>query len=207
MINMAYELTKSQLDAINEMCNIGVGRAATSLSKILNRKIEVTVPSFSFLPISECLNKSGNESLCGLRLAMEGDIKGETVLLFEESAAQTLSRMVCNSAGIESAWSREEENGAFCEFANIFIGNFLNAISDMLCFRITPGLPQETATSLRLVLENLMHMESMSSVSNYLLLINSAFFVSEKNIEGEILLFFTDDSLQLLLGRLQNKII
>ena len=43
-------LNELQLDALGEIFNIGVGRAASSLSLIVNDAVQLTAPSTGFLP-------------------------------------------------------------------------------------------------------------------------------------------------------------
>ena len=46
-------LSPMQLDALREIGNIGAGNAATALSQIINRKIDMSVPRLNILPLSE----------------------------------------------------------------------------------------------------------------------------------------------------------
>ncbi|HET9869860.1 MAG TPA: chemotaxis protein CheC, partial [bacterium] len=47
------ELTPHQIDALKEVGNIGAGHGATALSQLLGKRINITVPNASILPLSE----------------------------------------------------------------------------------------------------------------------------------------------------------
>ena len=49
-------LSNIQLDALKEVSNIGAGNAATALSMMLGKKIEMTVPSVNMIKLSEMYN-------------------------------------------------------------------------------------------------------------------------------------------------------
>ena len=45
-------LSNIQLDALKEVSNIGAGNAATALSMMLGKKIDMTVPSVNMIKLS-----------------------------------------------------------------------------------------------------------------------------------------------------------
>jgi chemotaxis protein CheC len=57
-----FDLTELQLDALREISNIGSGNAATSLSMLLNRQINVSVPKVKY-----CTFRSGDRNDWGGR--------------------------------------------------------------------------------------------------------------------------------------------
>ena len=48
-------LSSMQLDALREVFNIGSGNAATSLSFLLNRKIDMGIPNIKIVRLEEIL--------------------------------------------------------------------------------------------------------------------------------------------------------
>ena len=47
--------TEMQLDALRELANIGSGTAATALSAMLGRPVDISVPSARALPLAEAV--------------------------------------------------------------------------------------------------------------------------------------------------------
>ena len=52
---MRTNYTEIELDALRELANIGAGNAATSLSGLLGRSIDVAVPNACALPLADAL--------------------------------------------------------------------------------------------------------------------------------------------------------
>ena len=55
------ELNELQRDAITELLNIGVGRAAAALSEMVDQEVGLTVPHLDFVPRSELTSSLGDE--------------------------------------------------------------------------------------------------------------------------------------------------
>ena len=55
------KLSEMQIDALREVGNVGAGNAATALSQIINRTIDMTVPRVTILPLesSRCSGWAG----------------------------------------------------------------------------------------------------------------------------------------------------
>ncbi|MBY6828980.1 chemotaxis protein CheC, partial [Clostridium botulinum] len=50
-------MTPLQLDALKEVSNIGTGNAATALSQLLGRKIDMNVPDINIVPFEEVMEE------------------------------------------------------------------------------------------------------------------------------------------------------
>ena len=59
-------LSSMQLDALREVFNIGSGNAATSLSFLLNRKIDMGIPNIKIVRLEEILENDGSEKTTDL---------------------------------------------------------------------------------------------------------------------------------------------
>lgn len=51
-----------QLDALREVGNIGSGNAATALSQLLNRKIDMNVPAINIISFQDIFSDVGGET-------------------------------------------------------------------------------------------------------------------------------------------------
>ena len=49
-----------QLDALRELANIGSGQAAASLSQLLGRPVDISVPTAAALPLEEAVAVAGD---------------------------------------------------------------------------------------------------------------------------------------------------
>ena len=66
------------LDVLKEVGNIGAAHAATSLSQLLDRKIDMHVPNVKLVSFDEMFDLAGGAEtiVAGIFLRIEGDLSG-----------------------------------------------------------------------------------------------------------------------------------
>ncbi len=135
---MTGRLNDMQLDALRELANISSGTAATSLSQLLGRQVDLNVPKAFALPLADAVDAAGDPSLevTGIMLSVEGDVTGAVLLLVPPMGAATL----CNLLGVEPG--SEVGDSALGEIGNILGAAYLNALSSMTGLSMLPGTPQ-----------------------------------------------------------------
>jgi chemotaxis protein CheC len=163
-----------ELDALRELANIGSGTAATALSQMLARTIDVSVPKALALPLNEAVETVGDAELVvtGVVLPVFGDLDGLTVLLFHEHDANR----VCELLGVEPG--SEFAISALAEIGNILCSSYLGAIVSMTGLRIEPGPPQTACDMLGAIVESVLAIGAQSN--DVALLLDS-----DIRIEGE----------------------
>jgi chemotaxis protein CheC len=131
-------LTDLQLDALRELANISSGTAATSLSQMLGRDVDLNVPKAFALPLADAVDAAGDpsEEVTGIARAGEGDISGAVLLLVPPAGAATL----CGLLGVEPG--TEVGDSALGEIGNILGAAYLMALSSMTGVQMLPGTPQ-----------------------------------------------------------------
>jgi len=166
--------TDLQLDALRELANIGSGTAATALSQMLARSIDVSVPSASALPLAEAVETVGEPELVvtGVVLPIFGDLEATAVLLFGSSDADRICELLGAEPGSEFALS------ALAEIGNILCSSYLGAVVSMTGLSLEPGPPQTASDMLGAIVETVLAMNA--STSDIALLLDS-----DIRIEGE----------------------
>lgn len=129
--------TDMQLDALRELANISSGTAATSLSQLLGREVDLNVPKAFALPLADAVDASGDsgKEVTGIALTVEGDVEGIVLLLVKPDGAATL----CNLLGVEPG--TEVGDSALGEIGNILGAAYLIALSSMTGLELLPGPP------------------------------------------------------------------
>ena len=135
---MTGRLTDMQLDALRELANISSGTAATSLSQMLGRDVDLSVPKAFALPLADAVDAAGDPAVevTGIALAVEGDVSGAVLLLIPPEGAATL----CGLLGVEPG--TEVGDSALGEIGNILGAGYLMALSSMTGVNMLPGPPQ-----------------------------------------------------------------
>jgi chemotaxis protein CheC len=126
-----------QLDALRELANIASGGAATALSQMLGKDVDLSVPSALALPFAEAVDAVGDaeQTVCGVVIPVVGSIDAMVLLLFPIEHAQTLCRLL----GVEPG--SEVGDSALSEIGNILGTSYLNALASMTGLAMEPCPP------------------------------------------------------------------
>jgi chemotaxis protein CheC len=142
---MLDKINGKGLDFFRELENIGAGHAATALSMLLSHAVSIRVPCAKVCNYTEiCDILHGPENVvAGLLVGISEDIKGFILLVLDEKDALKLTRTVVGDITDNmSDQEREEINmSALKEVANILIGSYLSAISEMTGLTIDASVP------------------------------------------------------------------
>lgn len=196
-------LTKTQLDALREVGNIGSGNAASALAQFLNRKIDMAVPSASimdFKNIPEIIGGPGT-SVMGIFLKVMGEISGRFLLLIPEKTAVRLLKTLIPGCEIDNPLQMTElESSCMREVGNILAGAFLNALSVLTQTPMLNSLPSMTFDMAGAMIDGVV--ADMTAVSDKVLMIETSFVDFEEDLRIHIFLLPEPDSLQLLLKKI-----
>ncbi|WP_066872214.1 chemotaxis protein CheC [Clostridium mediterraneense] len=133
------KLNEMELDALKEVFNVGAGNAATALSQMLNKKIDMDVPSFKFIDIEELNKKINLENICvGVLVNVYGDLPGSFLILFEEDVAFDIIKQL---TGTTDNNFNEISESVLAEIVNIILGAYMNAISKFTNLNMVPSVP------------------------------------------------------------------
>lgn len=135
----------NQLDLLKELGTVGSASAATALSELIERKVEIIVPSVELVPIDNIASFLGElEKLYYvLVLEIEGDITGQIFLLFSVENAKNLADILLHKLGQNGAILEDNELFQSClkESANILCGAYVVALSEMCNLNIFTSVP------------------------------------------------------------------
>ncbi|KRL06042.1 chemotaxis protein CheC [Liquorilactobacillus hordei] len=134
------EYTDIELDAIREIINIGGGNAATSISKLVNQKINMHVPEISFLSYHELYKEiyTEDEEVQATISNFNGDYSGVFLLVIPDKSIKKLVKLLLG----EDSASDELEISAISELTNIVTNSFLSAIEGLLNAEIQTSVPR-----------------------------------------------------------------
>lgn len=143
-------LNDMQYDVLKEIGNIGAGNATTALSKMLNIRMDMSVPNVALIPFNEISSLIGSEDqiVVGILLGIEGDIDGMMMFIFDVKSARHLVNTIMmqdKDAGIDSGENfNEMEMSALNEIGNIVSGSYLTAISSLTSLKMVSTVPSMT---------------------------------------------------------------
>ncbi len=196
-------LTRTQLDALREIGNIGSGNAASALAQFLNRKIDMAVPSASIMDFNAIPGLIGGpqKTVMGIFLKVMGEVSGRFLLLIPEKTALKLLHTLIPGCEIDSPLKMGElESSCMREVGNILAGAFLNALSVITQTPMLNSLPSMTFDMAGALIDSIV--ADMTSVSDKVLMIETSFIESEEDLRIHIFLLPDPASLQLLLQKI-----
>jgi chemotaxis protein CheC len=180
-------LSELELDALTELVNLGVSRAAVSLREMVGRQIILSVPSVVLverLRAVEILRGGDLDKLVAVHQVFEGDITGRVLLIFPETKSLELVRAVTSGdLPLEDIIDLEQE--ALAETGNIILNGCLATIANQLHRTLKISLPE----ILHGDSEELFSLPPPPEASAAVLFVYINFSVRERDIQGYIALF------------------
>jgi chemotaxis protein CheC len=144
MSDTDISLDELERDALTEVVNIGVSRAASSLRKMVGRQVLLSVPSVEIVTQATAASLIGqreSEILVAVKQEFEGAFSGQALLIFPETKSLELARAVMGDAA--TAQQVEElENEALTETGNVILNNCLGTMANMLKQSLKMSLPE-----------------------------------------------------------------
>nr|CRH04561.1 protein of unknown function[Include CheC-like domain] [Candidatus Magnetococcus massalia] len=128
-----------QQDALREAFNIGMGRAADSLSQLLGQEVHITIPDLLISPKRETIDSLSGRLEESVRtvsqhfwsaLDTEEMITGEVFLFFSQDASQKLSQIMLGNALSPDA--QENERMVLQETGNILLNACMGSVANLL---------------------------------------------------------------------------
>lgn len=133
------------LDILKEIGNIGAGHAATALSAILNRKIDMNVPNVRVVSFNEMMEMAGGADhvVASVFLRIEGDATGSMIFILPLPAAENFIKQMTGDEtfSIDSPPYSELAVSCLQELGNILSGSYLSSLSDFTKLKLYPSVP------------------------------------------------------------------
>jgi chemotaxis protein CheC len=149
------QLSENERDALTELANLGVGRAAASLSRMVNEPIHLAVPGVELLTRAEAaaeMEARDPARLIAVRQDFAGSFSGHALLLFPESNSLELVRAVVGpQPSLDDIADLEEE--ALAEVGNVILNGYLATIANLLHQQLKISLPDVIRGSGRSLLD------------------------------------------------------
>lgn len=194
--NVNQSLSDIQLDALRELANIASGTAATALSQMLGREVEISVPKALALPPADAVDACGEPEahVAGVVVPLHGDISGVVLLLIPFEQAETL----CSMLGVEP--HTEVGDSALREIGNILATSYLGGLGAMTGLTLEPSPPHLQTDMLAAIVSTLL--VATSGVDDLALVLDSELDVSGEPCSISFLLLPTTGQISDLLAPL-----
>lgn len=176
-------LTDLERDALGELSNIAMARAANSLRQMVEHEVLLSVPSVDIVSkdtATQIIAKPDNPTLVAVRQDFNGPFSGRALLIFPEANSFELVRVVVGrQLPLEDIGNLEDE--ALAETGNIILNSWVATIANLLKSTLKMSLPIVVRGDSRQMLRS-------DESQNLVLFLHIKFEIRKKEIRGYVAL-------------------
>jgi len=198
------QLEELERDALAELANIGVSRAAANLREMVGQQVLLSVPAVAIITrdrAAQIVGDQANGDLVAVQQAFAGDFSGRVLLIFPETNSLELVRAVTGGElPLEDIIDLEQE--ALAETGNIILNGCLATIANILQRTLRVSLPE----IIRGEGSDLFDVSGTSQRDDVVLFLYIDFTVNQRDIRGYIALLMDLSSLESLRALLRDFI-
>lgn len=141
---MNNEFTEMEIDAIGEISNICLGKAAAALSMLVNQNIDITPPRVEIIDKNEYI-KSVSSKKVFVKVSYVEGVEGCSILMLEEQDAKSIADLMMGSDGhgmFAQMEFGELHTSAVSEAMNQMMGASATAMSMMIDKKTDISVPK-----------------------------------------------------------------
>ena len=202
------KISSFHLDVLKEIGNIGAAHAATALSTLLNKKIDMKVPKVEMVSFDDMMEMAGGPEnvVVGIYLRIEGDITGSMFFVLPVKQANRFIRRLIQDDTFDFQAEIVTNIGASAmqELGNILSGSYLSALSDFTSLKIYPTVPSLCVDMVGAIIS--FGLVEVSHASDYVIVIDTALMEedvpNEQNVKGHFFLLPDPESFTALFSAL-----
>ena len=180
------DLTEIERDAISEIANMGVSRAAASLRQMVGEQVLLSVPTVRIVSRAgsgRLVERGNSPKLVAVQQSFEGPFSGRALLIFPQAQSLELVRSIVGAEhSLEDIIDLEQE--ALAETGNIILNACLATIANVLRKSMRMSLPSVIRGDGATMFET----EQSPSGGNLVLFLYIDFTIKNRDIQGFIAL-------------------
>ena len=199
------DIDLKKLDILKEVGSIGSGQAASSLSAILNKKIDVSLGQTSFVKMNDFTSLIGgpNQIILVVHAELVGEISGIIQIVFKRDYALRLIDLVLGKPKGTTRLVDEMEQSAFSEIGNILFGAYLSSLSNMLGIKVLFSATNTTYDLAGAIMD--FSLIKVAANADKILTIDTKLIISDEAIDGNIIVLFKEESLKKIISVIEDK--
>ena len=199
-------ISKAEIDEFNLVSNMGAANAAESLSKILGKRIDLSIPEVKLTPVEKIPQFLGNldEPYMGVMLGIEGEINGTLLLILQEDTGFDLIDMLYGTQAKAEKKLSEDGISALKELTNIIGSSILNVYAEKSKLVVKPNVPTFVHDYLQSVMDSVLVLHNLQD--DYAIVMETAFYFEDDKVMGNLLILPETDSLKTLVHGVRSNL-
>ncbi len=191
-----------QLDVLKEMGNIGAGNAATALSNMIEKNVDIEVPKVRIVDLSELYKvlESPEEITAATVVAVNGEAPGKMLMLFGSKSAKKLISFLIGQEPEDLTKLDEMQSSALMEIGNIMCSSYIIALSNLTSLFLESGVPILAVDMIGAIISE----TSVLTAEDYddvIMIENLLKIRDEGNVNGFMMMFPESESLEKIFSK------
>lgn len=188
-------LSEDQRDALQEVTNIAMGQAGSSLAKLLDTFVNLSVPRIRLVEVTQLpemlSGMVGKDTIItAVRQSFQGFIRGEAIVIYDQNGCSDLADLMGYDDEIDAA----EEKELLLDVANVLTGACLCGIAEQLKSDLTFSAPSLMAEQINI--DRLITPENMTW--SHALLVEVNFKLEAKGFTCHLTMLMPEESIERL---------
>jgi chemotaxis protein CheC len=187
-----------QLDALREIGNVGAGNAATALSQMVGKRVDMSVTKVLVLRTDAIAGFLGgiDKNVAAVHMPVYGEMLGVALIFFPVERLPQLSSMLIGEKELDPSNLSELGQSAVKELGSILTGAYLSALFKFVHIQLIHGVPSLAVDMAQAILDSvLVELEQKEEVA---IVIETEFLEDSRQLTGSFFLLPEAGSLQKL---------
>ncbi len=195
----------TELDILREIGSIGSGQAATSLSELLGKKINVVIEEANFVPITEFTDLVGgaDKVVVAIYCELSGEVSGMMHMMFARDNALRMVDLLMGKQHGETKIIEQMDESAFKEVGNILFGAYLTSLSNMLEIKVLFSVPNIAHDLAGAILD--FSLVKLASKVERVMTIKTRLEIEGESIEGSLIALFDNEAMERITGTIKER--
>jgi len=187
-VELFNRLADFQMDVLKEVGNIGAGHAATALSKLLDKPVDMLVPKVRIVAFEEIADSVGGaeQVVIAIFLRVEGETPGNLFFIMTMESAKKLLHSLVGIVASDDENYTEMELSALSEIGNILAGSYLSSLADFTQLYMSPTVPSLAIDMAGAILS--FGLLQFGQMGDHALLIDTKFLDGNEEVKGHFFL-------------------
>ena len=196
------DMNLQDLDVMKEISSIGTSHAATSLSKLLQKEIRISIPEVSILGYEETVERMGQmeELVAATLVQMSNEVNGLMLFVFKKDMMNAVLEKLIGKCYDSFEEIDELAYSALEEVGNIIICSYVNAFTQLVGVEIDLSVPSSTVNMLGGILT--VPIAEYGYETDKLMYINAEFIMDGVRLSDGLLMLPDIESLNSILEKL-----
>ncbi len=186
---------EDQRDALQEITNIAMGQAGSSLAQLLDVFVILSVPRVRIVGVEDVPAAVGEmvddpEEVTAVRQAFYNKLRGETVVIFGRKGCSDLADLM----GYDEVEGDEGEEELLLDVTNILVGAVLNGLGEQI--EVEFGFSPPAIMAMNTPIEKVLRSDELGW--SHALLIEVNFSLEERGFKCYLIMLMPEESIDMM---------